>query len=201
MDAAAFEQVYGAFPWFRPGAWSAQDAAVYRSCDGPPLPGNVGPRATREMGRDFPKRWCPAPGGMRAVAQVQVPGRSGHPSWRRRRVLPPSIGTLAYRCFKSNWGVSPRVGRGPSGPLLACLQPQGPLLPEAARKDRPEGPPGLDGCPAWGVRLLVEASLLPPRPPVGRDPPGFCGGSQDCGTPCLRVAGYSGLADRRSRPG
>ena len=30
---------------------------------------------------------------------------------------------------------------------------------------------------------------------------GFCGGSQDCGTPCLRVAGYSGLTDRRSPPG
>ena len=68
---------------------------------------------------------------------------------------------------------------------------------QAARKD----------LPAWWMSG-VGASAFWLRPACGphvllsvRTSRGFFGGSQDCGTPCLRVAGYSGLTDRRSPPG
>ena len=141
----------------------------------PPLPGNSGSRATREMGRDFPKRWCPAPGtgtGMGWYASSSPGAGSGTGVNIRAGV---GAGSCPCPSGLRHTGVSSRSGafRSPHRLWAAraggCLSPASrfmgypvpPVPPPVAHPahhvprevdppGRPEGPPGLDGCPARG---------------------------------------------------
>ena len=168
---------------------------MYRSCDDAAAAGEQRVQGNKGDGKGFPQAMVPnARDGDGVVCEQQSRcgsrGRCEHPRWRRRRVLPPSIGTPAYRCFKSKWGVSlpasvmGRPGRWLLSPasrsMVTWFHPFSrgsssgpPCSSRGGCPSRPEGPPGLDGCPARGIRLLVEASLCGPHVLLsGVDPEG-----------------------------
>ena len=165
-------------PWyrFRPDAGSTQDAAVYRSCDEAAAAGEQRVQGNKGDGKGFPQAMVPSArdGDRDGVVASSSPGAGSGAGVNIRAgvgagsclapvhrdsgipVLQVEVGRFALR-----------IGHGPSGPVVACLQPQGPWLPGSARSPAgsssgplcssrggcpglPEGPPGLDGCPARG---------------------------------------------------